>query len=194
MLSIPHESNLKRAVFLDRDGVINHAVVRNGKAYPPANLEAFKIILGVESTIHALRKAGFLVIVVTNQPDVATGVQQREVVEAMHDRLRVLDLCDDIMTCYHVDADACDCRKPKPGMLIKAACEWQIDLKLSFMVGDSWRDVAAGKATGCYTFFVDYQYQEQCTVCPDMVVGSLQEAGKLILLETYPRDGGCFND
>lgn len=176
---------MKRAVFLDRDGIINRAIVRDGKPYPPAVLEEFELLPGVEQTIEALRKAGFLIIVVTNQPDVATGVQSREVVEAMHDKLRAAGLCDDIKVCYHTDADSCDCRKPKPGMLINAAHEWQIDLARSFMVGDRWRDVAAGKAAGCHTFFIDYEYRERRADSPNAVVGSLEEAGRLILQELH---------
>lgn len=172
---------MKRAVFLDRDGVINRAVVRDGKPYPPATLAEFELLPGVERAALALRKAGFLIIVVTNQPDVGTGIQRLEVVEAMHDTLRAAGLCDDVKTCYHTDADGCECRKPKPGMLLEAAREWQIDLARSFMVGDRWRDVAAGKAAGCYTFFIDYEYQEQRADNPDAVVASLAEASRLIL-------------
>ncbi len=180
---------MKRAVFLDRDGIINRAVVRDGRPYPPATVEEFELLPGVEAAIHALREARFLVIVVTNQPDVATGVQRRHVVEAMHDKLRAAGLCDDIKACYHTDFDGCECRKPKPGMLIEAAREWQIDLAQSFMVGDRWRDVAAGKAAGCYTFFVDYEYRERPADSPDAVVGSLEEAGRRILQRIYPRRG-----
>lgn len=172
---------MKQAVFLDRDGVVNRARVRNGKPLPPATLDEFELLPGVESAISALRKAGLLIVVVTNQPDVATGVQRREVVETMHDKLRAAGLCDDVKACYHSDADGCSCRKPKPGMLIEAAREWQIDLGRSFMVGDRWRDVAAGKAAGCYTFFIDYEYREQRPHNPDAVVASLEEAAGLIL-------------
>ena len=172
---------MKRAVFLDRDGVINRAVVRNGKPYSPAILDDFELLPGVESAILALRQTGFLIIVVTNQPDVATGIQRREVVEAMHGKLLSAGLCDDVKACYHTDADGCGCRKPKPGMLLDAAREWQIDLQRSFMVGDRWRDVAAGKAAGCFTFFIDYKYQEQSADKPDTVVACLAEAVELIL-------------
>lgn len=178
---MPNAPYANRAVFLDRDGIVNRPMVRNGKPYPPATLEEFELLPGAEDTMRSLRKAGFFVVIVTNQPDVATGVQQREVVEAIHGKLLVLDVCDDIRTCYHTDADACDCRKPKPGMLINAARKWKIDLARSFMVGDRWRDVAAGKSAGCYTFFVDYKYRERGADRPDAVVSSLQEAGKLIL-------------
>lgn len=172
---------MNRAVFLDRDGVINEATVREGRPYPPANLEQFKLLPGVPEAIRSLRGAGFKIIIVTNQPDVATGVQRREVVEAMHNRLRALGLCDEVKVCYHQGSDSCECRKPKPGMLIEAAREWQVGLTNSFMVGDRWRDVAAGKAAGCFTYFIDYQYQEQRPDSPDAVIGSLEEAARHIL-------------
>ena len=172
---------MKRAVFLDRDGVLNRAVVREGRPYPPATLEEFELLPGVEHAVLTLRQAGFLIIVVTNQPDVATGVQRRVVVEAMHDKLRAKGIFDDIRVCYHTDEDECDCRKPKPGMLVDAARKWQIDLRRSFIVGDRWRDVAAGKAAGCYTFLIDYAYQERRADNPDAVVASLEQASRLIL-------------
>lgn len=172
---------MKRAVFLDRDGVINKAVIRDGKPYPPATLEDFILLPNVISTSLKLRKAGFLLVVVTNQPDVGTGVQSLEVVEAMHRQLLGEGICDDIRACYHIDVDNCDCRKPKPGMLLAAAQKWQIDLSKSFIIGDRWRDIAAGKAAGCYTFFIDYQYREQCIAKPDLTVASMQEAGNFIL-------------
>ena len=177
---------MKRAVFLDRDGVINRAVVRDGKPYPPAGLEDFELLPGVEGAAAALRAAGYLVVVVTNQPDVATGKQRREVVEAMHDRLRASGLCDDIRACYHTDADDCDCRKPKPGMLLAAARELRIDLPRSHMVGDRWRDVAAGKAAGCTTYFIDSGYRERQPDRPDAVVASLAEAAQQILKKEQP--------
>ncbi len=179
---------MRRAVFLDRDGVLNRAVVRAGKPYPPAGLADFELLPGVEDAAAALRAAGFLLVVVTNQPDVTTGVQRREVVEAMHARLRAAGLCDDIRVCYHTDADGCACRKPRPGMLLDAARDLGIDLARSYMVGDRWRDVGAGRAAGCRTCFIDYGYAEtpaglrDCP--PDAVVDSLAEAARRILRET----------
>lgn len=177
---------MKRAVFLDRDGVINRAIVKHGKPYPPATRDEFELLPGAEQTMRALRAAGLLVIVVTNQPDVATGVQRREVVEAMHDKLLAAGLCDEVKVCYHTDTDGCDCRKPKPGMLLAAARERNIDLARSFMVGDRWRDIDAGKAAGCFTFFIDYNYNEKRPDEPHAVVGSIQDAGRIILQEIYP--------
>ena len=172
---------MRRAVFVDRDGVINRAIVRDGKPYPPPSVDEFELLPGVEGTLRGLRQAGFLIIVATNQPDVRTGAQSQAAVDAMHASLRAANLVDDIKVCFHTDADACHCRKPKPGMLLDAARAWNIDLPRSYMVGDRWRDVAAGKAAGCYTFFVDYAYSEQRPDHPDAVVASLEEAGKMIL-------------
>jgi D-glycero-D-manno-heptose 1,7-bisphosphate phosphatase len=167
---------MNRAVFLDRDGVINAGVVRNGRPYPPPSLEEFEFLPGVPEAVEALKQAGFLIVVATNQPDVATGVQRREVVEAMHDRVR-RELCvDDIQVCYHVNEDKCACRKPKPGMLLSAAEALNIDLSASYMVGDRWRDIDAGKAAGCRTIWINYGYDEQEAKDPDAVVRSLSEA------------------
>ena len=130
-----------------------------------------------------MRSSGYIVIVVTNQPDVATGKQQREVVEAMHARISADLQVDGIKVCYHVDADQCNCRKPKPGMLLEAATEHDLDLGRSFMVGDRWRDIEAGRAAGCKTILVEYPYAERKAENPDRIVGSLREASALILEE-----------
>jgi D-glycero-D-manno-heptose 1,7-bisphosphate phosphatase len=174
---------VKRAVFLDRDGVINGALVRDGKPYPPDSLDELEILPGVAEALERLRAAGFLNVVVTNQPDVATGKQQREVVEAMHAFLSSKLALDAVKVCYHIDADNCACRKPRPGMLLEAAGELGIDLAASFMVGDRWRDVAAGQAAGCKCYFLDRGYREKLPEKPHVAVKSLVEAAALILIE-----------
>jgi D-glycero-D-manno-heptose 1,7-bisphosphate phosphatase len=172
--------SLRRAVFLDRDGVINKAVVRAGKPYPPDSLETFELLPGVSQAMREMRTAGWLVIVVTNQPDVASGKQRREVVDAIHQHLRDLGLVDDVKVCMHLDDDHCECRKPRPGMLLEAAQEWSIDLAGSCMVGDRWRDVGAGQAAGCRTYFIDHGYAEQQPAAPYVAVASLAAAWRLI--------------
>jgi len=167
---------LKRAVFLDRDGVINEALVRDGKPYPPADLESLRILPGVREALLKLRQKGFLNLVVTNQPDVARGKTTRKSVEAIHDQLAGKLALDGFYTCWHDDQDNCNCRKPKPGLLELAAQEHQVDLKASFMVGDRWRDVDAGKGAGCQTIFLDYGYEEKRPDHPDFTCESLKEA------------------
>ena len=170
-----------KAFFLDRDGVINRAFVRNGKSYPPQSIEEFEILPGVIEAISILRRNGFKVIVVTNQPDVSSGVQKLETVEEFHRKLRETLSLDDIEVCYHLESDQCKCRKPKPGMIFSAAEKWSIDLSKSFLVGDRWRDIGAGKAAGVFTFFIDYGYDEKLTVEPDKIVPSLLEASQFAL-------------
>lgn len=171
----------RRAVFLDRDGVINKAFVRDGRPYPPASLSQLEILPGVEEALGRLRKAGFRLIVVTNQPDVARGTQTSEVVEAMHAMLRSRLPLDEVLTCYHDNADRCVCRKPAPGLLLAAAEKYRIDLAASYMVGDRWRDVEAGRRAGCTTLFVDYQYGETEPIQPHVRVDSLTAATDWIL-------------
>ena len=172
---------MKRAVFLDRDGVINRPLIRNGRPYAPRVAEDFEILPGVEAAVKALRAAGFELIVVTNQPDVARGSVTREVVEAMHERLRQLLPVDDILVCYHDDADRCACRKPRPGMLYAAAATHDIALSRSFLVGDRWRDIEAGRAAGCSTVLVRSGHDEPVKAAPDAVAENLLDASRWIL-------------
>lgn len=176
---------MARAVFLDRDGVINHVVVRDGQPVPPVSAEDVEFLPGVGEAIAALRAADFRIIIVTNQPDVATGLQRRGTVEAIHERMRRTFQIDDIKACYHVDADGCACRKPKPGLLLEVAREWSIELTQSFLVGDRWRDIDAGKAVGCTTILLAGGYDRRPSVQPpDAMAGSLAEAGAIILAWT----------
>jgi D-glycero-D-manno-heptose 1,7-bisphosphate phosphatase len=169
------------AAFLDRDGVIIRAAIRAGRPYPPTSSQELEILPRVPEALQALKARGYSLIVVTNQPDVARGTTSRESVEAIHQRLmRELDL-DAILTCFHDDADGCDCRKPQPGLLFKAAADFGIDLASSFMIGDRWRDVEAGRRAGCRTVFVDCSYQEKRPSSCDVRVESLFAAAKIIL-------------
>lgn len=168
-------------MFLDRDGVINEAQIFDGKPFPPHSLNDFRYLPNVVEGIGRLRNAGYLVIVVTNQPDVSKGTQDKKIVEQMNQKIIEDNLCDDIKVCIHIDEDDCFCRKPKPGMLLQAALQWGIDLKSSAMVGDRWRDVEAGNAAGCITYFIDYKYNEKRPSRPDHIVASLHEAINIIL-------------
>jgi D-glycero-D-manno-heptose 1,7-bisphosphate phosphatase len=172
---------VRPAVFLDRDGVINANVERDGRPVAPTRLEDFKLLPGVEGAIRRLKEAGFLVVVFTNQPDVSTGRTTRATLDTMHAIVREKLLVDDIKVCIHTDADACNCRKPKPGMILDAAREHAIDLSKSYAVGDRWRDIAAGRAAGCLTIFIDYGYEQDGPNEPDHVAGSLPEAADFIL-------------
>ncbi len=173
----------RRAVFLDRDGVINRAVVRESKPCSLERLEDLEILPGVSEGLARLKAAGFILIVVSNQPDVARGTMSRETVEAINAHLARLLPLDRVLTCCHDDGDGCDCRKPRAGMLLAGGREFDVDLGASFMVGDRWRDVEAGANAGCRTFFIDYGYDEKQPRSPDFRVSSLREAAQIICAE-----------
>ena len=172
----------RRAIFFDRDGVLNRALVRNGKPYPPTSLDELEIPESVPHLLRAVQEEGFLLIGVTNQPDVARGTQSPAVVEAINAKvLEILPLAE-VFVCCHDDPDQCDCRKPKPGLLLAAAGKYGIDLSASFMIGDRWRDVEAGRRAGCRTVWINYNYDERWQGdAPDRTVGGLGEAIEWIL-------------
>lgn len=173
---------MNRAVFLDRDGVLNQAVVRNGKPHPPANAKELALAPDANAALQELKAQGFLLLVVTNQPDVAKGITTRAVVEEINRKLESELPLDDVFVCYHQDSDHCDCRKPKPGMILDGARKHNVDLSESFMVGDRWRDVEAGQNAGCRTVFIDGGYEERQPARPaDATVHSLKEAANWIL-------------
>jgi D-glycero-D-manno-heptose 1,7-bisphosphate phosphatase len=177
-----------RAVFLDRDGVLNRSYVHeDGKSHPPASPAEVEIFPGVPAACLDLRTAGFLLIMVTNQPDVARKTQPRKVVEDINEILRQRLALDEIMVCYHDNADNCPCRKPKPGLLLKAADLWGVDLQASFMVGDRWTDIEAGYAAGCRTVLIGGAPGQTDERKPDFQAGSLPEAVAWILQENFRR-------
>ena len=176
----------RRAVFLDRDGVINRATVREGKPYPPPRLVDLRILPGVREACRRAREAGYLLILATNQPDIARGAADPREVSALHDKLRRYLRLDDVKVCPHDDAAGCDCRKPRPGLLLEAARQWDIDLGASYFVGDRWRDVEAGQRAGCRAIFIDYNYAERRPELPFTAVRSLRHAVEHIIARTAP--------
>ena len=174
----------RRATFLDRDGVLNRALVVDGVPLPPTSVADLEILPGVERACRELRGAGLMLIVVTNQPDVARGTQTMTEVKELNDELASRLPLDEIRVCVHDDPDHCDCRKPAPGMLLDAAREHGIELEASVMVGDRWRDIEAGQRAGCMTVFVDWGYPERSPQGQDLTVRSLEEAVPWILERT----------
>jgi D-glycero-D-manno-heptose 1,7-bisphosphate phosphatase len=176
---------MNRAVFLDRDGVLNGGILREGHPFAPSSLEEFSILPGVPEALAALRSAGYRLIVVTNQPDVARGHASRAGIDAIHRAMRERLPLDDIRVCFHDDADGCVCRKPRPGLLIAAAVDHEIQVAHSFMVGDRWRDIGAGKAAGCTTILIN-RFHEELRVTPDVEFADLPEAARWILQTNPP--------
>jgi D-glycero-D-manno-heptose 1,7-bisphosphate phosphatase len=176
------------AVFLDRDGVLNRPIVRDGKPYPPASLDEVEFLPGVREAVQALSEAGYLLICITNQPDVSRGTQRREVVEAINAAVQAALPLDEIIVCYDT-ADESPRRKPNPGMILEAAQRRNIDLSRSFVVGDRWKDMEAGRRAGCRTILIDYGYREPWRVAPpEHRAASLAEATARILEHEWKPD------
>jgi D-glycero-D-manno-heptose 1,7-bisphosphate phosphatase len=169
----------RRAAFLDRDGVLVETLVRGERAYAPVSLDEFQITEGAGGLVQQLRQAGLVPLVVTNQPDVERGIIAPETLAEMHARLRAAVPVEDIFVCVHDAESGCGCRKPKPGMLVAAAAKWEIDLPRSFVIGDRWQDVEAGRAVGCATILIARAYSGPAR--PTAAVPDLAAAVKMIL-------------
>jgi D-glycero-D-manno-heptose 1,7-bisphosphate phosphatase len=167
---------MRRAVFLDRDGVLNRALVRNGVPHPPRDLDELELLPGVAEATRQLSADGWLLVVVTNQPDIARGTTTAGAVDALHRALAARLPLDDVRVCPHDDADGCACRKPAPGLLLASARDHGIDLPGSVMVGDRWRDIEAGRRAGTRTVYLRAGYDERPPDGHDLVVTSLLEA------------------
>ena len=179
----------RRAVFLDRDGVINRVVVHNGMPYPPSHVEEFELYEDVSDGCARLKAANLLLVVITNQPDVGRGTQSREAVEAMNLKMQsALPSLDRIEICYHAGeryGEPCGCRKPRPGMIVRAAAELNIDPKRSYVIGDRWRDIDCAHAAGCRAIFIQRGYKETLREPPDFTVANFNDAVSAVL-----RDAG----
>ena len=157
---------MKKAIFLDRDGVINEVVFRGGnniKPIAPWKFEEFKLVQGIKKPLTKLSQMEFHLFIVTNQPDIAKGIIKSSIVKKMNDIVMNELPIDEIMVCSHIDSDNCNCRKPKPGMIISLAKKWGINLEDSFLIGDNWKDIESGKAAGCRTILIDKLYNKTVT-------------------------------
>ena len=135
-------------------------MVRDGKPYPPAALDELEIYPDAAGALARLKQAGYLLIVVTNQPDVARGTQTRDAWTPLTPRSAHALPIDEFLVCWHDDRDGCDCRKPKPGWCLRQP-RHRIDLAQSFLIGDRWRDIECGAAAGVRTVLIDRHYRER---------------------------------
>lgn len=172
----------RRAIFLDRDGVINHVILKAGKPYSPKTVDQVRIYSDVEESLEKLKKLKFEIIIVTNQPEISRGNLTINEVSKIHDYItsKVGEL--NFFVCPHDDQNNCSCRKPKPGLLLNASTELDVEVKKSFMIGDRWRDIEAGNNAGCLeSFFINRHYREKLPSNPYTEVRSLKEAVNMIL-------------
>ena len=164
---------MRKAIFLDRDGVINKIFIKNNLPFSPPSFDLLEILPGVKESIKRLKKLNFICLLITNQPDVSRGKIEKETVIKMNNYLKDEIKLDDVFVCYHDDDDNCKCRKPKPGLLLAACKKWNIDLKRSYMIGDRWKDIEAGRSVGCKTILIDYNYKETKPKNPNFTTDSL---------------------
>jgi D-glycero-D-manno-heptose 1,7-bisphosphate phosphatase len=169
---------MRKAIFLDRDGVINKVILKDDRPFSPRSIAEFELSDDIEQFLARSRQVGFMNIVITNQPDIARGLISWDVVEAMHLFIKKNLPVDDIFVCPHDDMDNCNCRKPKHGMLLEAAEKWDIDLTNSFLIGDQWKDMEAGKSAGCITILLEFSYNRGLQ--SDFIVKDLRTALKII--------------
>jgi D-glycero-D-manno-heptose 1,7-bisphosphate phosphatase len=172
------------AVFLDRDGVLNQVIMRNGKPYPPADPSELVITHGARAALEQLKREGFLLIVFTNQPDVARARTKRADVDKINAQLAAILPLDAIEVCEHDDTEQCECRKPKPGMILRGRDRLGVDLVASFVVGDRWRDIEAGRRAGCRTILIGDGYGEFFPSAPTINLASLPEAASWIIKQS----------
>lgn len=181
-------SPAQKAVFLDRDGVLTVPEFREGRSFAPTSLDALAFYEDAADAVRALNDAGFIVIVVTNQPDIGAGKVDAAIIDEMHARLRATMPVDDIEVAIETRQQAkglvSDRRKPGTGMLMSAAERWNIDLNTSYMVGDRGSDVEAGLRAGCTSIFIDLGYEAELAATGQAVtVKSVSEAAAWIIAE-----------
>ncbi len=174
-----------RTAIFDRDGVINRIVMRDGAPASPRNMEEFIIDPEAPAALGRLKAAGFRIYVASNQPDLARSNVAPEIIDAMTAAILAALPIEAVRICPHDDGDGCDCRKPRPGMLLGLARDFGFDLHGAFMIGDTWKDVHAGRAAGCATILLERDYNRG--VVADFKAAALSAAIDLILADEDSR-------
>jgi D-glycero-D-manno-heptose 1,7-bisphosphate phosphatase len=172
--------NKNKAIFFDRDGVLNKTLLKNGKPYAPRNIKDFKIISDAYSILSYLKSLNYLMFVVTNQPDVGNGYMDKIIVEEMHEMILDQLPIQEIFTCYHSQKDNCSCRKPKTGMLEKAHKKFNLNIKDCFIVGDRFSDIEAGQKFKFQTVMIGTGYGEKPLAKPDFNIDKLEDLRSII--------------
>jgi D-glycero-D-manno-heptose 1,7-bisphosphate phosphatase len=172
-----------KAVFFDRDGVLNFSEIKNRKPYPPKNADNLIIVENAKELLNELKNQKFLLICITNQPDFSRGTRTLQNIQQSNDKVSKTLNLDDLFCCLHDNKDNCSCRKPKPGMIFEAEKKWNIDLTKSFLIGDRKSDIEAGISANLKTIFIDYDYDEEKPNKYDFKCSNLQQAVSFILNE-----------
>ena len=174
---------MRKAIFLDRDGVLNKSLIENGKPKAPKKKLDLELLPKVPEALAMLRSHNFELVVITNQPDLANGSISEKDLTEIHDVIKLHTKLENFYVCPHSDADNCECRKPKTGLILSAIADLNLSINGSFLVGDRWRDIQAGQSVGLTCFYIDYSYAEEKPRPPFIEVASLMDATKIILKE-----------
>lgn len=174
---------MAKILFLDRDGVVNQVMVKDGKPMPPQTLDEFSYVPGIFELCDRAKKDGFLIVIVTNQPDISRGLVEDTMVDQFHKKIMRELPIDEIIVCPHDDMHHCDCRKPKPGMLLRALQKYNARKEDCWMVGDRWRDVEAANAAGVPVIWIDYGYDERRPTTAEYIVSDLSSIVRLEIIQ-----------
>jgi D-glycero-D-manno-heptose 1,7-bisphosphate phosphatase len=175
-----------KAIFFDRDGVINIPIIKKDKPYPPKEFKDLVLYKQVSKSVLKIRKHGFKVIVITNQPDYQRGLIKKKEILRINNYIKKKFKLDKLYVCYDSD-DKSFFKKPNPGMILRAKKEFNLDLKNSFVIGDTIRDVIAGKKTGCKTFLIKKKYNLSYKNIANYYVVDLYSAINKIIKTVYER-------
>ena len=175
----------KKGVFLDRDGVINRAILVNGLPKSPKSVGEIEILDGVVEAVKAIKTLKLIPVVITNQPDVARNITSQNQANQINYQIGLATGIEHFYTCFHDDNDKCNCRKPAPGLIYQAVNDLSLDIQKSYLVGDRWKDISAGQAAGCKTFFIDYGYPDKKPEGNFTRVKSLTDVVRILEGELY---------
>jgi len=177
-----------KAIFLDRDGIINKIVKDNGIIRSPRSLKEFNINFHIKKYLNFFKKNSFLNIIITNQPEYKRGYLKKKVILKFHKKIKEKLPVDKIYVCYDLNNDSFF-RKPNPGMLIKASKDLNIDFKKSYFIGDRYKDIYAGNRIKCKTIFIDFNYNEKKPkrffYCSKSLIGGLNKIKKEIINTSF---------
>jgi D-glycero-D-manno-heptose 1,7-bisphosphate phosphatase len=176
---------MKFGVFIERDGVLNQALVERSQQVSPLSPGQFQINPQAAGLVRQLKAAGFVVIATTNQPGLSRGYQSRRALDQMHAALLKAVPLDEIVLCPHDETDHCPCRKPAPGLLMEARYKWQLDLDRSFVISDKWPDADAAHAVGATSLLINSPWLGKAH--HDLVLPDFKSAvAKLLQLHACP--------
>lgn len=171
---------MEKAIFWDRDGVINEVTVLDGKPYSPRKFADFKLTEEIVNCLKKTKELKYKNIVVTNQPDINRGLMSIDELNKMHDLLIKELSIDEVNVCPHDNKDGCNCRKPAPGLIINSATKNNIDLSKSYVIGDTMRDIEAGRAAGCKTILLVRDYNALAIPRSEYTINKLYEIFSII--------------